>query len=99
MKIRYLFNEEKLNIRPLYEDVFEDSKAYVDYLFEGPIFDHDVLVLEEGDQICAMLQLVPKRMVYNHEVCTIHYIYRWQQRKVNAAKGIWACCLRKYLKI
>ena len=95
MKIRYLFNEEKLNIRPLYEEVFEDSKAYVDYLFEGPIFDHDVLVLEEEDQICAMLQLVPKRMVYNHEVRTIHYIYAVATAESERRKGYMGMLLER----
>ena len=75
LTIHYLQGEEKLKIRPLYEATFEDSKAYVDYLFEGPIFDNDVLVLEKDGKICSMLQLVPKRMVYNGEVCTIHYIF------------------------
>lgn len=75
MNIRYLNDKEKVNIRPLYEAVFEDSKAYVDYLFEGPIFENDVLVLESEGKICSMLQLVPKRMVYCGGICTIHYIF------------------------
>lgn len=75
MNIRYLENEEKLNIRPLYEKVFDDSKGFVDYFFDGPIYDNDVLVLEVEDEIVSMLQLVPKRMVYNGKICSVHYIY------------------------
>lgn len=75
MRIRYLPKEEKLNIRPLYEAVFEDSKAYVDALFSGPIYENEVLVLENDGKLCAMLQLVPKRMIYQGRLCQIHYIF------------------------
>lgn len=75
MQIRYLPKEEKQNIRPLYEAVFEDSKAYVDVLFSEQIAENEVLVLENDDKICSMLQLVKKRMVYQGRVCDIHYIF------------------------
>lgn len=87
MKIRYLPNEEKQNIRPLYEAIFEDPKDYVDYLFAGPIFKNDVLVLEENEKICSMLQLVPKKMVYQGMVCDVHYIFAVATAKDERKKG------------
>ena len=32
--IRYLENNEKQNIRPLYEHCFDDTKEYTDYYFK-----------------------------------------------------------------
>lgn len=75
MKIRYLPNEEKLKIRYLYEKIFDDSEVFVDYFFSGPVYSHDVLVLEVDDEIVSMLQLVPKDVVYRGERCIVHYIY------------------------
>ena len=75
INIRYLENEEKINIRPLYEKTFDDSKEFVDYYFDGPVYDNDVLVLENEGEILSMLQLVPKRMVYQGDICLVHYIY------------------------
>ena len=33
--IRYLENNEKQNIRPLYEHCFDDTKEYTDYYFQN----------------------------------------------------------------
>ena len=95
MNIRYLKDDEKINIRPLYEAVFEDSKDYVDYLFEGPVFENDVLVLESEGKICSMLQLVPKRMVYCGEICTVHYIFAVATDKNERRKGYMELLLNK----
>ena len=75
INIRYLENEEKINIRPLYEKTFDDSKEFVDYYFDGPVYDNDVLVLENEGEILSKLQLIPKRMVYQGDICLVHYIY------------------------
>ena len=95
LRIRYLEDKEKQKIRPLYEAVFEDSKAYVDYLFDGPIYENEVLVLEQDEKICSMLQLVPKRMMYNGEVISIHYIYAVATDENERRKGYMGMLLEK----
>lgn len=96
--IRYLQDKEKLNIRPLYEAVFEDSKEYVDYFFSGPIYDNDVLVLESDGTICSMLQLIPKRMVCNGEIRDIHYIYAVATAEDERRKGYMGMLLERAFK-
>ena len=95
MLIRYLSNEEKINIRPLYEAVFEDSEEYVNYLFGEAIQVNDVLVLEDNGRICSMLQLVPKQMIYCGEKQTIHYIFAVATDEKERNKGYMGMLLNK----
>ncbi len=75
MDIKYLDNNEKLSIRPLYEKTFDDSQAYTDYLFNKDIFNKDVLVLMDNNEIISMLSLVKKKVIIRGLEHTVHYIY------------------------
>ena len=44
--IRYLENNEKQNIRPLYEHCFDDTKEYTDYYFQNRLPGNHVIVNE-----------------------------------------------------
>ncbi|MCR5702977.1 MAG: GNAT family N-acetyltransferase [Eubacterium sp.] len=74
--IRYLEEQEKMNIRPLYEQCFpEDTKAYTDYYFEQRLPGVYVAVNEDENQIVSALHLIPKTVITGRVKSRILYIY------------------------
>ncbi len=73
--IRYLEQNEKQNIRELYEECFADSKALTDYYFENSLPNNFVAVNEKDGQILSALHLVPKTSVVGKLKSRIMYIY------------------------
>ena len=60
MKIRKLDQSEHWKTRSLWEQVFsEDSQEFVDYYYYIKTKDNTIYVIEEDDEIRAMLQLNP----------------------------------------
>lgn len=98
MEIRYLINQEKLKIRPLYERIFDDSEEFVNYYFSGPIYDNDVLVLEIDGEIASMLQLVKKKIMYNERMHFVHYIYAVATDEKYRNKGYMGMLLRRAIE-
>lgn len=63
--IRYLNPDERQDIRQLYEEVFQDSKAFVDYYFETYVKQHTrCLVYEQDGHICGMISIHEKQWCY-----------------------------------
>ena len=74
--IRYLEEQEKQNIRELYEQCFpEDTKAYTDYFFNQRLKNSYVAVNEEKGQIISGLHLIPKNAIVGKFKSRILYIY------------------------
>lgn len=74
--IRYLEEQEKLNIRELYEQCFEeDTKAYTNYYFNKRLTDAYVAVNEENDIFVSALHLIPKNIIIGNIKSRIYYIY------------------------
>lgn len=75
IKFRRLDRTEHERSRALYEEVFsEDEKAFVDYYYEWKVRDNLIYVAEDGNVICAMVQLNPFRIYLKGGICTMHYI-------------------------
>ncbi|MDO5351042.1 MAG: GNAT family N-acetyltransferase [Lachnospiraceae bacterium] len=75
MEIRYLEQEEKERSRKLWEQCFaEDSSRFLDYYYGEKCRDNQILVLEDGDEICAMLQRNPYQIYYGGKRYQLDYI-------------------------
>ncbi len=73
--IRFLEHSEKQNIRPLYEQCFEEPKQYTDYYFENRIQEAQVAVCEEDGEMVSALHLIPKMVIIGEIKSRIFYIY------------------------
>lgn len=75
MKIRKLEVEEHWKTRSLYEEVFaEDKQTFVDYYYTEKVKDNEIYVVEEAEEICAMLHLNPYTISMNGRKKPAHYI-------------------------
>lgn len=73
--IRYLDKSEKQNIRPLYEQCFEDTVQYTDYYFEKRLPNNLVAVNELDGQIVCAAHLIPKTVIVGKLKTNIMYLY------------------------
>ena len=75
MKIRKLDQSEHGKTRSLWEQVFsEDSQEFVDYYYYIKTKDNTIYVIEEDDEIRAMLQLNPYQVKLQESVVPSDYI-------------------------
>ena len=75
MKIRKLDRSEHEKTRNLWEQVFsEDSQEFVDYYYYIKTKDNTIYVVEEEDEIRAMLQLNPYQVKLQGSVIPSDYI-------------------------
>lgn len=58
--IRYLEKNEKLNIRSIYEQCFQDSKEYTDYYMNNCFKNNFVAVDEEDGEIIGAVHLIQR---------------------------------------
>ena len=72
--IRYLENNEKQNIRPLYEHCFDDTKEYTDYYFQNRLPGNHVIVNERDNKI---VNCVYPKDSYTWKTKDKHYLYIW----------------------
>lgn len=78
MKIRKLDQSEHGKTRSLWEQVFsEDSQEFVDYYYYIKTKDNTIYVIEEDDEIRAMLQLNPYQVKLPGK-CRSHRIILWE---------------------
>lgn len=73
--IRYLESSEKQNIRPLYEQCFDDTAQYTDYYFEKRLPNHLVAVNEIKNRIVSAVHLIPKTAIVGKLKTNIMYLY------------------------
>lgn len=87
--IRYLSEDEREYIRPLYEEAFDDSQAFVDYYFHSYVRGRSkCLVAEDSGQIVSMISIHEKRWRMREEgTCTVWYLYGIATMRTHQRQG------------
>lgn len=86
--MRYLNAHERALSRTLWEEAFpEDSKEFTDYYFTEKIKDNQILVLEEGGRIDAMIQRNPYTLQVKQEQWAVDYLVGVATRKECRHRG------------
>ena len=89
MKIRKLDQSEPGKTRSLWEQVFsEDSQEFVDYYYYIKTKDNTIYVIEEDDEIRAMLQLNPYQVKLQESVVPSYdfrFVYEQKQIELDEA--------------
>lgn len=71
----YLTQEEKLETRGMWEEIFpEDSKSFNDFYYTEKIKDNRIMVRRDGAQIVSMLHLNPYRVMVKNQIWRCDYI-------------------------
>lgn len=75
MMIRYLKQEEKIESRKLWAEVFsEDSDSFMDYYFSDRVKKSKVLTAWKDETMAAMLHRNPYDVVMKDRLCKVDYI-------------------------
>lgn len=75
MELRKLKKEEHQKTRKVWEHIFkEDTSEFLDYYYSVKTVENEIYVIEDGDTVCAMLQLNPYRLQAGKQVVDGHYI-------------------------
>ena len=78
VQVRYLRQEEKLQSRDLYEEMFpEDEESFVDAYYKIKGACNRILVLEEGGELRSMLHLNPYRFWMRGKSWNAVILWRW----------------------
>ncbi len=99
--IRYLKTEERQDIRKLYEDTFQDCKAFVDYYLQDYVMkDTRCLVWEQAQEIQGMISIHEKQWMIRQEDGTyqirpVWYLYGVATAKEYRNQGIMGLLLKR----
>ncbi len=88
MIVRILEDNEKYKIRTLYEEIFDDTKEFVDYYFSSYIKNTVNFVCEENNKIIGMATVHPKKLMVSEKLCTAGYIYGVATAPKHRGKGV-----------
>ncbi len=88
--------ENPLETRPLYEQSFEDTEAFVDHYYKNMVQHNHVLALKVKEEVAAMLHIVPKRFAALGEV---DYYYAIATAQKHRKKGYMAKLIQKAMKL
>lgn len=86
--IRIVNDNEKNLIRPLYEEVFNDSKEFVDYYFAKYVKNAINFVCERNGQVIAMATIHPKTLSISGENVKVGYVYAVATKKEYRGQGL-----------
>lgn len=99
MEIRKLEKEEKQKTRVLYEEVFsEDSFSFVEYYYREKTKDNEIYIIEEQDEIQAMIHLNPYTILVNQIPKDLHYIVAVATRKEFRGRGFMRLLLKQSMQ-
>lgn len=99
MKISRLKDEERVQTRPLYEQVFdEDSSSFVDYYYTEKTKDNTIYTVEEDGKIRSMLHLNPYTVMVNGKEEPAHYIVAVATEKEYRKRGYMAALINRSLQ-
>lgn len=99
MEIRKLDVTEHGKTRLLYEEVFkEDSRGFVDYYYSEKTKDNQIYVMEEDEEIQAMLHLNPYELMVNGSKKDVDYIVAVATRESYRKRGYMGELLRRALR-
>ncbi len=88
MIIRILEDNEKNRIRPLYEEVFDDSQYFLDYYFGSYIKKAINFVCESEGEIVGMATIHPKSLMIAGDTVRVGYVYAVATRMAYRGQGI-----------
>ncbi len=88
MEFRILKNNEKKRIRTLYEEVFNDSKYFLDYYFGNYIENTINFVCECKGEIVGMATIHPKKLMICDRMVQVGYVYAVATKKEYRGRGI-----------
>ena len=74
MKLRYAKEEEKNNIKEIWNYCFNDSETFVKYYFDSKYKRSNTVVLDEGEEIVSSLQLNQYKINLNNRVYDASYV-------------------------
>lgn len=97
MKIRRLKEFEKKEIIPIYEDIFDDSDAYVNYFYNEVLPDSEVFACIVNDGITGVLCLIPKKVSVGSQKMLCHYIYGVATKTEWRRQGVMSCIIKNAL--
>lgn len=99
MILRKMDQSEHGKTRRLWEEVFpEDTAAFLDYYYYIKTRDNSIYVIEEDDDIQAMLQLNPYKLLIEGQDYASDYIIAVATRKEYRGRGYMGNILRRALK-
>ncbi len=97
--IRYLAEYEKKRSEVLYREAFpEDKDAFVEYYYSYVTKDNRILVVEQGEEICAMLHLNPYRLSVNDTAVDAYYYVAVATKAEYRHQGMMRSLLHRSLK-
>lgn len=100
MRLRKLEQKEHIKTRVLWEENFsEDTEQFLDYYYTIKTADNEILVMEEDDDIIAMLHLNPYRMRMNNEIYPTNYIVAVATDVKHRKRGIMGQLLKQAMRI
>ena len=88
MIIRILADNEKNRIRALYEEVFDDTKEFVDYYFSSYVQNTFNFVCEENGDLVGMATIHTKRIMVSKNECKAGYVYAVATKSSHRGRGI-----------
>lgn len=99
MHVRKLLPEEHGRTRTLWEAVFtEDSASFLDYYYQYKTADNEIYVIEEADEIRAMLQLNPYQVMAEARPVSANYIIAVATDARYRKRGLMAELLRTSMR-
>ncbi len=98
--VRKLKTEEHILTRTLWEQIFtEDSKEFLDYYYSVKTKDNEIYVIEDGQEIVAMLHLNPYKMRIGKEIYDTHYIVAVATDEKYRRQGLMARLMKHVLQV
>lgn len=89
MELRKLEKKEHKLTRHLWEAVFsEDSKKFLDYYYQAKIEENIIYVIEEENEIRAMLHLNPYEVYMDENLYELHYIVAVATEEAYRGRGM-----------
>jgi len=98
--VRRLNREEHSLTRPLWERIFtEDSKEFLDYYYSVKTKENEIYVIEDRNEIVAMLHLNPYQMRIGQEIYDTHYIVAVATDERYRRRGLMARLMNHILEV
>lgn len=94
MKVKRLEEFEKKDILPVYEDIFDDSDAYVNYFHNEVLPGSEVFACIVNDGITGVLCLIPKNVSVGNQKMLCHYIYGVATKTEWRRQGVMSCIIK-----
>lgn len=96
MEVRRLRKEEHEKTRTMWEHIFpEDTPEFLDYYYSVKTAENEIYVIEDNEEICAMLQLNPYKVRIGEQTANAHYIVAVATDERYRRQGLMARLLKR----